>query len=94
MATAALLAGWGLIGTPAPVGWGTWPSKTLPENAEAGGGLMVATVQLAIAVGASVGGLLFDLSGYRITFVASAVMLLASALLAFLCWRTGQTRSR
>jgi DHA1 family purine ribonucleoside efflux pump-like MFS transporter len=44
VATAALLAGWGLIGTPAPAGWGTWLSKALPEDAEAGAGLMVATV--------------------------------------------------
>lgn len=88
IATAALLAGWGLIGTPAPVGWGTWLSRTLPEEAEAGGGLMVATIQLAITAGASIGGLMFDLSGYRSTFSVSAVMLSASALLAFLCWRT------
>jgi hypothetical protein len=60
IATVALLAAWGLIGTPAPVGWGTWLSKALPEDAEAGGGLMVATIQLAITAGASVGGLLFD----------------------------------
>jgi predicted MFS family arabinose efflux permease len=88
-ATAVLLAGWGLIGTPAPVGWGTWLSKTLPEDAEAGGGLMVATIQLGITAGASVGGLLFDLSGYRSTFGVSAAMLSASALLAFLTWRIG-----
>jgi predicted MFS family arabinose efflux permease len=93
-ATAALLAGWGLIGTPAPVGWGTWLSKTLPEDAEAGGGLMVATIQLAITLGASLGGLLFDLSGYQSTFGASAAMLAASALLAFLGWRMGLARQR
>ena len=91
-ATAALLAGWGLIGTPAPVGWGTWLSRTLPEDAEAGGGLMVATIQLAITLGASVGGFLFDLSGYRGTFGISAALLCASALLAFLSWRGGPGR--
>ncbi|MFC7736434.1 MFS transporter [Roseomonas sp. GCM10028921] len=92
VATAALLAGWGLIGTPAPVGWGTWLSRTLPEDAEAGGGLMVATIQLAITLGASVGGFLFDLSGYRSTFGISAAMLCASALLALLSWRGGPGR--
>ena len=94
LATGALLAGWGLIGTPAPVGWGTWLSRTLPEDAEAGGGLMVATIQLAITAGASAGGLLFDMSGYQSTFGVSAAMLSASALLAFLCWRTGPVRPR
>jgi predicted MFS family arabinose efflux permease len=59
-----LLGAWGLIGTPAPVGWGTWLSQTVPADAEAGGGLMVATIQLAITLGATVGGLLFDMSSY------------------------------
>jgi predicted MFS family arabinose efflux permease len=88
--TVALLGAWGLVGTPAPVGWGTWLSRTLPEDAEAGGGLMVATIQLGITLGASVGGLLFDLHGYRSTFGASAAMLSASAVLALLSWRLGR----
>ena len=39
--------------------------QVLPDDAEAGGGLMVAVIQLAITVGASVGGLLFDASSWR-----------------------------
>jgi predicted MFS family arabinose efflux permease len=81
--TAALLAAWGLIATPAPVGWGTWLTRTLPDDAEAGGGRMVATIQLAITLGASLGGLLLDMRGYRSTFAVSAVLLCAAALLAF-----------
>ena len=60
IATALLLGAWGFIGTPAPVGWGTWLSRTLPGDAEAGGGLMVATIQFAITLGAATGGFLFD----------------------------------
>ena len=52
-AVAALLAAWGLIGTAAPVGWWTWLSKVLPDDAERGGGLMVAIIQLAITLGAT-----------------------------------------
>lgn len=81
-ATAVLLVGWGLIGTAAPVAWWTWLSRTLPRDAEAGGGLMVAAIQLAITAGASLGGLLFDRSGYQSTFVVSAALLGAGALLA------------
>jgi predicted MFS family arabinose efflux permease len=88
--TALLLGAWGLIGTPAPVGWGTWLSRTLPADAEAGGGLMVATIQFAITLGAIVGGSLFDMSGYRATFGVSAVLLVIAALLAFLASRTGR----
>ena len=86
---AVLLGGWGLIGTPAPVGWWTWLARTLPEEAEAGGGLMVAVIQLAITLGASAGGFLFDTSGYRSTFGLSAALLCGSALMAFVAWRAG-----
>jgi predicted MFS family arabinose efflux permease len=87
-AVALLLGAWGLIATPAPVGWGTWLSRTLPREAEAGGGLMVATIQLAITLGATIGGLLFDLSGYRATFAISAALLALAALLAFVSSRS------
>jgi predicted MFS family arabinose efflux permease len=87
----ALLGVWGLVATAAPVGWWSWLARTLPENAEAGGGLMVAVVQLAIGLGSTVGGLLFDNSGYRSTFATSAVLLLLSALLAFFTARAERT---
>nr|WP_211230279.1 MFS transporter [Inquilinus limosus] len=87
LGAAVLLGGWGLLGTSAPVGWGTWLSRTLPDDAEAGGGLMVATIQLAITAGAAFGGLLFDLSGHQATFGASAALLCGSAFLAFVSRR-------
>ncbi|OXR38765.1 MFS transporter [Pseudomonas jessenii] len=85
--TTILLGLWGLVATAAPVGWWTWLAKTLPEEAEAGGGLMVAIIQLAIASGATVGGLVFDSSGYRATFKLSAALLGVAAILAFLAAR-------
>lgn len=90
----ALLALWGLIATAAPVAWWTWLAKTLPDDAEAGGGLMVAVVQLAIAFGATAGGLMFDLIGYRATFELSAFLLIAAALLAVLVARVVTRESR
>ena len=89
-AVVTLLAVWGLVATAAPVGWWMWVAKTLPKNAEAGGGLMVAVIQLAIAMGSTVGGLLFDMSGYSSTFVVSAAVLLIAAFLAFLTSRLNQ----
>jgi predicted MFS family arabinose efflux permease len=85
--TTALLAAWGMVGTALPVAWWTWLSRTLPDDAEAGGGLMVAVVQLAITLGAAGGGLLFDAAGYRPTFLASAAVLGASAFLGLLSGR-------
>ncbi|WP_247887407.1 MFS transporter [Azospirillum sp. SYSU D00513] len=78
---ALMLGLWGLFATSAPVGWWTWLSRTLPDEAEAGGGLLVAVVQLAITAGAVTGGLLFDAYGYQATFGASAALLLAAAAL-------------
>lgn len=80
-AVAALLGIWGMVATAAPVGWWSWLAITLPRDAEAGGGLMVAVVQLAIALGSTLGGLLFDRSGYQSTFIASAAVLLLAAFL-------------
>ncbi|WP_025112102.1 MFS transporter [Pseudomonas sp. H1h] len=88
--TAALLGLWGLVATAAPVGWWTWLAQTLAQDAEAGGGLLVAIVQLAIAAGAIVGGLAFDLSGYKATFELSATVLVVASVLAWLAGRTAQ----
>ena len=84
----AILFGlWGLMATAAPVGWWSWIAQELPRDAEAGGGLMVAVVQLAIAIGSTAGGVLFDHAGYQATFVMSAAMLLLSALLTWMAAR-------
>jgi predicted MFS family arabinose efflux permease len=42
----------------------------------------------AIALGSTAGGLLFDSTGYRSTFMASAAVLLFAAFLAFLTSRS------
>jgi predicted MFS family arabinose efflux permease len=87
MLTAVLLGLWGLVATAAPVGWWTWLAQTLPDDAEAGGGMLVAIVQLAIAGGAIVGGLAFDQSGYKATFELSAAVLVVASVLAWLAGR-------
>jgi len=88
--TALLLCVWGLSGTSAPVGWWTWIARTMPKDAEAGGGLMVAIAQFAIMVGATVGGILFDAHGYEATFDVSALMLVFSSFVTFLAAYAGR----
>lgn len=83
----ALLAIWGFVATSAPVGWWAWVPKTFPNNAEAGGGLMVAVIQLSIALGSTAGGILFDTRGYQSTFSMSAMLLLIAAALT---WKTAR----
>lgn len=82
-AAALLLVTWALFGTAAPVGWGTWVSRVLPHNAEAGGGLQVATIQLGATLGAAGGGVLFDGLGWWSAFALSAALLCGSSILAF-----------
>ena len=84
---APLLGFWGLMATAAPTGWWTWIARTLPEDAEAGGGLMVAVIQLSIALGSTVGGFSFDHSGWKSTFALSAVLLAGAAVLTLVTSR-------
>ena len=82
VAVGILLGVWGFAGTSAPVAWWTWLARTVPDEAEAGGGLMVAIVQLAITLGATMGGIVFDAAGPRAEFLASAGLLAIAALAA------------
>ena len=54
---------------------------------------MVAVVQLAIMLGAMVGGLVFDAGGYRGTFELAAVVLVAASAVSVLAARAGAQAS-
>ncbi|EFA8907021.1 MFS transporter, partial [Escherichia coli O157:H7] len=82
-----LLGLWGMLATAAPTGWWTWIARTLPDNAEAGGGLMVAVIQLSIALGSTAGGIVFDRLGWQSTFAMSSVLLLCAGVLTFVTAR-------
>ncbi|EIK94377.1 major facilitator transporter [Pseudomonas sp. M47T1] len=79
-AVAVLLAIWGGVFTAAPVAWWTWLAHSVPDDAEAGGGLMVATGQLAITLGATFGGVVFDADGAIATFWSSSAILTIAAV--------------
>lgn len=84
VAVAVLLVLWGFFATAAPVGWGTWLARTMGTDAEAGGGLQVAVIQLAIMSGAAVGGLVFDAFGWQASFGMASLLLLGASLTAYL----------
>jgi predicted MFS family arabinose efflux permease len=67
-------------------------ARALPKDAEAGGGLMVAVIQLSIALGSTIGGMLFDGAGYQATFIASAALLLLAAFLTLMTSRSQVSR--
>jgi predicted MFS family arabinose efflux permease len=72
---AATMVVWGTLNSAIPVAWSTWLSKGIRDEPESGGGLMVATIQLAIMLGAGFGGLLLDHLSIVATFIGSAVLL-------------------
>ncbi|SDL79131.1 Predicted arabinose efflux permease, MFS family [Modicisalibacter muralis] len=75
-----LIAFWGLAFGTVPVAWSTWITRTVPDEAESGGGLLVAAIQLAIAFGASAGGALLNFGGVTGVFSVSGLVLMLAAL--------------
>jgi len=74
---------WGLGFGAVPTTSQTWISRAEPHRVEAAGGLVVATFQLAIALGAALGGVLLDTTSVQTVFLAGGVaVVLGGALLA------------
>jgi predicted MFS family arabinose efflux permease len=78
----ALITLWGMAFGAVPVAWSTWLTRTVPDEAESAGGLLVAAVQVAITVGAAGGGVIYDFKGATAVFGASSVVLVIAALMA------------
>lgn len=78
-----LVALWGMAFGGVPVAWTTWNTRIAPDEAESAGGLIVAAIQFAIALGAASGGILFETAGASGVYVyGGAVMILAGLLIA------------
>ncbi|MEI4964053.1 hypothetical protein [Aeromonas caviae] len=71
---------WGTLNSAIPVAWSAWITQGIADSPESGGGLMVAAIQLAITLGAAVGGWLLDSISISATFVGSALLLAAASL--------------
>ncbi|GLK65327.1 MFS transporter [Paracoccus kondratievae] len=76
---AVLVAIWGLLFAGVPVASSTWITRSLPDDAEAGGSLIVAAINFAIATGAGLGGALLEATGPRSVFLASGIILAVAA---------------
>lgn len=76
---ALLVAGWGFAFGGVPVAWTTWLTRTAPDQIESGGGLQVASIQLAMTVGAGIGGVLVDRSGVLVVPTISGVIFIVAA---------------
>ncbi|TKT69653.1 MFS transporter [Aquamicrobium sp. LC103] len=81
---AVMVALWGLAFGAVPVAWSTWLTRTVPDQAESAGGLIVAAIQLAIAIGAAAGGAIFDISGASGVFGSAGLLLLLATVIILL----------
>ena len=83
----AMLAIWGFAGTAAQVVWWTWVTRAASDDAEAGGGLLVAVAQVGITTGAVLGGIAYDGFGpVSIAIGSSATLFLAVAMAFVIGW--------
>lgn len=77
---ALMLILWGAFNSAIPVAWSAWITQGIADSPESGGGLMVAAIQLAITLGAAVGGWLLDSLSISATLMGSALLLAAASL--------------
>jgi len=78
---AAMMFGWGALNAAIPVCWSTWLAREIADEPESGGGLMVASIQLAIMIGGAFGGQLLDRMTVAAPLAGGAALLVLSALL-------------
>lgn len=77
---AITMIAWGALNAAIPVAWFTWLSKEVSDEPESGGGLIVAAIQLAIMLGAALGGLLLDHLSIAATLLGGAALLVLASL--------------
>ncbi|MFG6654085.1 purine ribonucleoside efflux pump NepI [Scandinavium sp. M-37] len=78
-ATVAVI--WGFAFALVPVGWSTWITRSLSDQAEKAGSIQVAVIQLANTCGAAVGGVALDHFGLLSPLMISGTLMLLTALL-------------
>ncbi|HAT1612498.1 TPA: purine ribonucleoside efflux pump NepI [Raoultella planticola] len=72
---------WGFAFALIPVGWSTWITRSLSDQAEKAGSIQVAVIQLANTCGAAVGGVALDHLGLLSPLVISGALMLLTGLL-------------
>ncbi|WP_052285002.1 purine ribonucleoside efflux pump NepI [Kluyvera genomosp. 1] len=78
---AAIAIIWGMAFALVPVGWSTWITRSLADQAEKAGSIQVAVIQLANTCGAAVGGFALDRLGLVSPLILSGSLMLLTALL-------------
>jgi len=79
VAIAVAVWGFGFGAWPAVIN--TWAGRYIPDRLEAAGGLVVAGFQLAITLGAGIGGILVDSVDVRTTYLVAVVVVAVGVVL-------------
>jgi predicted MFS family arabinose efflux permease len=79
---ALLVIIWGLAWGVIPIALQTWMMSSVPHAPEAASATLVTTFQLAIALGALVGGVIVDAAGLSAVFLSAGLLAVASGLFA------------
>jgi len=79
---AALIVSWGLVWGVIPLAAQVWLLRAVPDGQEAAASIAVSTMQLSIAAGSALGGLLVDSTSLRTVFITGGAVLILSALVA------------
>lgn len=87
---AAATAVWGFIFGIVPVGWSTWITRNLGDQAESAGGLQVAVIQVANTTGAATGGLVLNLAGPQAPLYVAGSFFAGATVLALYLKRHSQ----
>ncbi|MGV3524318.1 MAG: MFS transporter [Candidatus Sericytochromatia bacterium] len=76
---ALVLLVWGALNAAIPVVWFNWLAQGISDEPESGGGLQVAAIQLAILLGATLGGVLLDNVSIAAQMLGGVALLLLAA---------------
>jgi predicted MFS family arabinose efflux permease len=90
---AVLVVLWGFVSSAPPLGWSTWLTHTVPDEAESGGSLLFGATQFGVALGAAIGGVAIDRSGALGAVVVSGIILLLCSLVNFYATRAKERKS-
>jgi predicted MFS family arabinose efflux permease len=82
-----LIVAWGIIWGLVPLALQTHMLTATPDAPEASSSMLIAVMQLAIAIGSGVGGLLVDSAGLSVMFLISGLVAIGAAVFGFVARR-------
>ena len=92
LAAGIVIVAWGLLWGLIPLAAQVWMLWTVPEAQEAASAANVSNMQISIAAGSALGGLLIDSAGLVAVYTAAGSIALVSAVFALMAGREGRAR--